>query len=129
MQPVSAAWPDVESWATTYVSSALASRGVTGVLVDRTRDVDDTLPCVVIRRDGGSVRGIFDDARVSVRVWHSTEQGASALALLVRSLLLAAPRSSPVVARVESLSGPVSVTGRSPERFMSLEVTTRGIDL
>jgi len=84
---------------------------------------------VVLNRDGGPVRLTQDTSRLRVRVWADDYQEASDLAGLVRTLLLAAPNTGPVV-RAESFSGPSDVPDSPQYQFLfSVEWTLRGFHL
>ncbi|WP_345454857.1 hypothetical protein [Nocardioides marinquilinus] len=126
-------FPDVEAWAVTHLETALAARPESyasnvhvGTAVPEPR-VDRM---VVVRRDGGGQTGIFDNARLSWRVWAGTEADASDLARLVGALLWAAPDGNPVV-RVTHESGPSRVIddSRQPQRLALTTIRTRGEQL
>jgi hypothetical protein len=82
---------------------------------------------VIVRRDGGSVSGLFDHPRVSLDVWAKTEQDATNLASLVVALALKAPLAGAGVTYVSHLSGPNSVADPSgqPRRLALIEATHR----
>jgi hypothetical protein len=131
MQPPAVLHADAELWATGFLRASLAARtepyAVAGVGNDKAKVAQARK--VVVRRDGGPQRGLFDFARLTVRIWAPTEQEASDLARLVRALLLASPGNGPVVA-AESPSGPMGVPDASgPQKFLSVEVKMRGVDL
>jgi hypothetical protein len=124
--------PDVELWATGYLRTALVARPESYAVarVDNAKASEKVRPYparqVVVRRDGGPQDGLFDNARLTVRVWADDEQDAADLARLVRALLMVAPGNGPVV-RVESSTGPQGVPGDSqPQKFFTADVQTRG---
>jgi hypothetical protein len=85
---------------------------------------------VVVRRDGGPRLDVTrDQARLTVRVWGSTEQEATDLARLVAALLWAAPTGEPVI-RVTQPTGPSPVAddSRQPLRLQTFELIVRGTD-
>jgi hypothetical protein len=123
-------FPDVELWACQYLQAALADRPESfaadvyvGNVVPATRDPR----MVVVRRDGGPVNRHWDHARLTVRVWGSSEQEATDLARLTAALLWAAPTGDPVI-RVDQPTGstPVADDSRQPLRLLTFEVTVRG---
>jgi hypothetical protein len=124
-------FPDVELWACQYLQAALATRGeayAADVYVGNTVPSPRTGRMVVVRRDGGPRLDYHRDAaRLTVRVWGSTEQEATDLARLVGALLWAAPTGEPVIA-VTQPTGPTPVAddSRQPLRLQTFEVTVRG---
>ena len=120
-QPPVASWPDVE----TVIPAHL--RDVLDVDHAGSKRKDSWAGrIVVVRRDGGSVRGVHDVARVAVRCWAPDPAECTDLALLVRSTLLAAPLHVAEVTRVEHLSGPYAVNDASgPQTYQLFEVTLR----
>lgn len=127
-------FPDVELHFTGYLRTALAARSepyASGVKVDRIAPT--TLPArlVTIRRDGGpQLDQVREQARLTVNVWHETQQGATDLARLVRALLWASPNGDPVL-RVSLNSGPSNVpeeNGR-PHLVMTFDAVIRGTNL
>lgn len=132
-QPAPILFPDVELWATGYLRTALAAREETyaaGVYVANTVPNPRRNRMVILRRDGGRAFDVFDDARVSVRVWAATEQDATDLSRLVAALLWAAPDGSPVV-RVTQESGnsPVPDESGAHLRYSVFTIRTRGDQL
>lgn len=127
-------FPDVDLHFTTYLRTALAGRTepyATGVKVDRVAPT--TLPprLVTVRRDGGAqIDAVRENARLTVNVWHETQQGAADLARLVRALLWAAPNSGPVL-RVDVNSGPSNVPegNGKPHLVMTFDAIVRGTEL
>lgn len=128
-QPATVVHPDVELWATGYLRAALAGRPelvAASVHVSNQKPTTNKPRTVVVRRDGGPQRGLFDFPRLGVRVWADKEQPASDLARLVQALLLAAPGDGPVL-RVQSLSGPSGVPDESQfQKYLTVELMTRG---
>jgi len=126
-------FPDVELWATGYLRAALADRTepyAASVLVSNEVPQTRRDRMVIVRRDGGPRLDVTREAaRLSVRVWGPTEQVATDLARLVAALLWAAPTGSPVL-RVQQQTGatPVADSSGQPLRFMSFEITVRGLE-
>lgn len=129
-QPAATLFPDVELWAVQHLSAALAARpepyaaGVhVGIKVPNPR----AGRMVIVRRDGGTAADLFDDARLSVRVWAPTDAEATDLSRLVGALLWGAPDGQPVV-RVSQESGPITVPDESEQalRYSVFTIRTRG---
>lgn len=130
LQPAALVFPDVELWATTYLRAALTGRSepyTFGVLVGTVVPKDRADRMVMVRRDGGSARGVFDRPRISVRVWAKKEQDAADLSRLVAALLWAAPGDG-VCVRMEQMTGPTPIADESkqPQRYQLFEATMRG---
>jgi hypothetical protein len=120
-------FPDVELWATGYLRIALAAHGYPDMFVSNRREKQTE--AVWVRRDGGpALDQIREAARVGVNVFAPTEQGATNLARTVSALLRAAPNGDPVL-KVEQVTGPSPVADSTPRRFMSFEITVRGVEL
>lgn len=122
-------FPDVELWATQYLRASLAAHGFPGTFVSNQRGTQDV--AVWVRRDGGSpVNEVMERARIGVNVYckGSTDEGVSALARTVAALLRAAPDGRPVCA-VEELMGPSPVADALPRRYMTFQITLRGLEL
>ena len=71
-QPATVVHPDVELWATGYLRAALAGRPelvAASVHVSNQKPTTNKPRTVVVRRDGGPQRGLFDFPRLGVRVW------------------------------------------------------------
>jgi hypothetical protein len=120
-------FPDVELWACTYLRAALASYGYPGTYVSNRRGTQAV--AVWVRRDGGgTIDVIRESPRLSVNVFHSSEQGATDLARTVAALLIASPNGDPVLRVTEAL-GPTPIADSSPRRFMTFEVVVRGVEL
>lgn len=129
MQPTAALPIDADLWWIVYLRGALVGRPETyasNVYFDRRVPTERRDRMVIVRRDGGSVRGLFDTPRVSLDVWAKTEQDATNLASLIVALALEAPGSNGCV-RVTHLSGPNSVADPSgqPRRLALIEATHR----
>lgn len=129
LQPIAAQPIDADLWWIVYLRGALVGRTepyAQGVKFDR--KVPNPRPdrLVVVRRDGGNVRGVFDRPRVALDVWAKTEQDATDLARLVVALALEAPGADGCT-RVQHLSGPNSVADPSgqPRRLALIEATHR----
>lgn len=127
-------FPDVELWACGYLRAELDAR--TEPYTDAVY-VGNTVPetrldrMVVVRRDGGPRESLtWETARLTVRVWASSEQEANDLARMVAALLWAAPTGEPVI-RVTQPTGPTPVAddSRQPLRLQSFELLIRGSDL
>lgn len=132
LQPAAVIFPDVELWATGYLRTALAARSepyAAGVGVANDKSKTTAEKKVVVRRDGGPQRGLFDFPRLTVRVWADKEQDASDLARLVQALLVVSPGNGPVV-KASVLSGPQGIPDASqPQKYLAVELQTRGVDL
>lgn len=126
-QPLPLIFPDAELWATQYLRTALTARAetyATNVFVGMKVPSSRRDRMILIRRDGGTATGLTDSARLSLRVWATTEQDATDLARLALALLWAAPGRDPVVASVTHDSGPVSIPDESatPLRYAVVTV-------
>lgn len=121
-------FPDVELWATGYLRTALAAHGYAGTFVSNRRE--NQAVAVWIRRDGGpTLDPIREVARLGVNVFAKTEQAATDLGRTVSALLRAAADGDPVL-RVEQVAGPSPIADTSgPRRFMSFELTVRGVEM
>jgi hypothetical protein len=133
LQAVSLMFPDTELWATNYLRAALAARSepvVTGVKVSASVPNPRAARMVVVRRDGGVARGVFDHPRLAVRVWAGTERDAADLSRLVSALVFTAAGDG-VCTNVVQLTGPTPVADESdqPLRYLLFELTMRGADL
>lgn len=128
-QPPNVIFPDVELWATGYLRTALAARPEAyaqnvGVANDKSKTTKARK--VVVRRDGGPQRGLFDFPRLAVRIWCDDEQEASDLARLTQALLVASPGNGPVV-KASVLSGPQGIPDAAgPQKYLLVELRTRG---
>jgi hypothetical protein len=122
--------PDVEAWATGYLRDALAARTepyASGVTVSTTVPNPRPARFVTVRRDGGGRVDLMHEApRLGVNVWAATEADATDLASLVEGLLLAV-RAVDGIAAVSSLSGPSPVADEQPRRYLTFEITMRGV--
>lgn len=129
LQPAGVIPPDVELWGTGYLRAFLATRPevyAANVYVSNTKPTTDRPRTVVVRRDGGPVRGVFDLPRIAVRVWADKEQEAADLArLIVAGLKVAALGSSTVVA-VTSVFGPSPIPEAGQfQRLINAELQMR----
>lgn len=126
-------FPDVELWATGYLRTELENRPepytadvyVSNVVPDTRR-----ARMVVVRHDGGPQQSHTRQiARLTVRVWASSEQECNDLARMVAALLWAAPTGEPVI-QVGQPTGPTPVPdpSRQPLRLQTFDVTIRGVD-
>lgn len=126
LQPAGVVAPDVELILTGYLRTALAGRTepyAAGVRVSNTKV--GNVRQVVVRRDGGPQRGVFDYPRISIRVWDAEEKDASDLARLVQALLLDSPGTSGIV-RATSLGGPSGVPDSAqPQKYLTAELVVR----
>jgi hypothetical protein len=125
-------YPDVVKVALDYLRPALAARPeqvaewtVVAAKVPNPRPT----PLVVLRLAGGTSPYItLDRPRLDVQVWHGNEYNATALAQLVRGLLLAMAGVGPV-RRVADFLGPTPVpdpeSGASRVLF-TVEINIRG---
>jgi hypothetical protein len=129
LQPVAARPIDAELWWITYLKASLVGRVepyASGVYFDRRVPTTRRDRMVIVRRDGGFVRGLFDLSRVSLDVWAKTEQDATNLAALIVGLALGAPLDSDAVS-VTHISGPNDVADPSgqPRRQSLIEAKHR----
>lgn len=129
LQPIAALPIDADLWWIVYLRGALVGRTepyASNVYFDRAVPSTRRDRMVIVRRDGGSVSGLFDRPRVAFDVWAKTEQDATNLASLVVALALDAPGTSSCV-RVTHMSGPNSVADPSgqPRRLSLIEATHR----
>jgi hypothetical protein len=126
-------FPDVELWACQYLQAELPSRSepyAADVYVGNVVPSPRAGRMVVVRRDGGPrLDHTRDLARLTVRVWGSSEQEATDLARLVAALLWAAPNGDPVI-RVDQPTGPTPVAddSRQPLRLQTFDLIVRGTD-
>lgn len=120
-------FPDVELELTGYLRTALAAHGYPGTYVSNTRGTAAT--AVWVRRDGGPVLDIVREAaRVGINVFAPSEQAATNLARTVSALVRAAADGAPIV-RVTQSAGPTPIADSTPRRYMTFEVTVRGVEL
>lgn len=129
LQPIAALPIDADLWWIVYLRGALVGRPesyASGVYFDRRVPTTRRDRMVIVRRDGGSVRGAFDRPRVTFDVWAKSDQDATNLASLVTALAFDAPGTNGCV-RVQHLSGPLDVTEPSgqPRRTVLIEATHR----
>lgn len=130
LQPAAAVPVDADLWWIVYLRGAFVGRAesyASGVYFDRAVPTTRRDRMVIVRRDGGSVSGVFDNPRVAFDVWAKTESDATNLASLVIALALRAPRLVNDVTNVTHLSGPNSVADPSgqPRRLSLIEATHR----
>jgi len=120
-------FPDVELWACSYLRPALSAHGYAGTYVSNKRNT--AAVAVWVRRDGGGTLDQVREApRLTVNVFHSTEQGVTDLARTVAALLVASPDGNPVL-RVTEVAGPTPVADSGPRRYMTFELVVRGVEL
>ena len=129
MQPVAALPIDADLWWIVYLRGALVGREESyaqGVAFSRKVPNPRLDRMVIVRRDGGNVRGVFDRPRITLDVWAKTDKDVADLASLVTALAFDAPGTNGCV-RVEHLSGPLDVTEASgqPRRTVLIEATHR----
>lgn len=121
--------PDVEAWAVTYLTAALAARVESYADATVSNKVPDETPArlVTVRDDGGPRGEVTRSAAVAVNVWCDTEADASDLARLVVALLEQAPGNGPVVGW-SSTAGPTRVPEESgrPHWFATVDLVVRG---
>lgn len=130
MQPVAAQPIDADLWWIVYLRGALVGRSepyATGVYFDRTVPTTRRDRMVIVRRDGGSLLGVFDRPRVSLDVWAKTESDATNLARLVIALAQVAPLAGAGCTHVVHVSGPNAVADPSgqPRRLSLIEAHHR----
>ena len=116
------AWPDVE----TLVPALLRDRlGDAADHVGNFRHEHWAGRIVVVRRDGGGVKGVFDRPRLSVRVWVDDAYECIDLAREVRSHVLALPGSEGIT-RATVMSGPNLIQDDGgPQAYLMCELTVR----
>src|SRR5690349_15891558 len=93
-QPAGVIFPDIEAWAVTYLTAALADRSedyAADVFVSNAVPNPRLARMVTVRRDGGTPQGALDVPRVNVNVWATNDEDVSDLTRLVAALLRAAP--------------------------------------
>lgn len=138
LQPVAALPVDADLWWTVYIRGALADRDESyaqNVYVGRTMPINTTTKkserrdrMVLIRRDGGSVTGLFDQPRVSLDCWALKDQDVNNLANLVVALALVAPLSGAGCTEVTHLStNLVEDPSKQPRRQVLIEATHRAV--
>lgn len=128
-QPAAVLTVDAEAWATDYLRAALAGRDE-----DYAYDVyvSNTVPkprrdrMVIVRRDGGTLRDVFDQPRLAIRTWAENDADATDLAALVGALLRIAPGDGTCTA-VRQMSGVTTVPDESKQalRYQLFEVDLR----
>lgn len=128
LQPIAVVPPDAELWLTGYLRTWLAGRPesfAADVYVSNTKPTTDRPRTVVVRRDGGPVRGVFDYPRVAVRAWADVERDAADLARLLVAALKAAPNNGPCVATTAVFGpSPVPEAGQF-QRLVNVEFVLR----
>lgn len=131
LQPADRLAPDAELVVSGYLRTALAARTepyAASVRVSNAK-AGTTVRQVVVRRDGGPQRGLFDFPRLGVNVWAATEQDATDLARLTQALLLDSPGTAGIV-QATSLSGPSPVPDAAgPHRYLTVELKIRCANL
>lgn len=122
-QPPAAIYPDAELVVTTAMRAALVAQGETDVYVSRSVPATARARMVILTRDGGQPGEMRDIARIRVRVFAATDQGATDLARLVCALV----PTLPGILRGRVLSGPYEVPDESgPMRYALTEIHLRG---
>lgn len=138
LQPTAALPVDADQWWIVYLRGALVGRVepyAQNVKFDRRVPNPRPDHLVVVRRDGGSVSGLFDQPRIAFDVWYrdpdesKADQYATALANLMIALAFRAPLADAGVVNVTHLSGPNSVPDESkvPRRLSLIEATHRAV--
>lgn len=128
-------FPDAEALATTLLTSALAERpepAAADVYVDRKDPATRRARMVLVRRDGGNRLDLVRDAaRLTVRVYGSTDDEARDLAALVRAILGAAADGSTPLLSVREVAGPLVVETKGLPDYLLLtyELTVKGAPL
>lgn len=135
---------DVELTVTSALRTALAARAepyTTGVYVSisspsdpPTGEAGTASRMVTIRRDGGPRLDVArDQARIAVNVWvtptvsnSQAEQDCNDLARMVAALIWAMPNGNPIV-RVDQTSGPSTIPDDRPHKYMTFDLTMRGV--
>lgn len=120
-------FPDIELVWTARLRADLATHGYPGIFVSNRRESQAT--AVWVRRDGGPVLDVVREvARVGVNVFAPTEKAVTDLARTVGALLRASADGEPVLKVTQDL-GPSPIADSAPRRYMTFEVTTRGVEL
>lgn len=132
LQPTATAPVDADLWWIVYLRGALADRAESyaqGVYFDRKVPNPRRDRMVIVRRDGGSVVGLFDQPRVAFDIWAKSEQDATNLANLIVALAQVAPLADAGCTSVTPLSGPNAVADPSgqPRRLALIEATHRAL--
>lgn len=126
-------WPDVEAWAITYLTAALAAREEPYAdAVAVRKDVGKAMPprLVTVRDDGGGRGDVTRSSGLGVNVWAATDEDCSDLARLVCALLEAATGNGPVVAVTGSFGPyPVPEDSGKPHRYLSVDLIVTGVPL
>lgn len=121
-QPSFVTFPDAELAVCLHLRQRLAALGEEGFTVANRKPSEDRPKTVLVRRDGGKPDGLYDFARIAIRVFDDEETVASRLAYRVRSILLAAPGSPPFV-DAECFTGPVGIPDESqPEKYLTFDL-------
>lgn len=127
LQPAEQLAPDAELVVTGLLRTALDARTepyASSVRVSNAK-AGTSARQVVVRRDGGPQRGLFDFPRLGINVWAATEQDATDLARLTQALLMNSPGTNGIVS-VTSLSGPSPVPDATgPHRYFTAELKIR----
>lgn len=143
-QPVGVVYPDIEEvLCGEFADGAMVSPGkLRPALAARTEPyaqdvyVANKMPTtrrdrmVIARRDGGTQGEMRDRPRVTLRVWATSESDANNLAALVMALASTFADGDPIIAvPADGRSGPSPVPDGSgqPQRLMSVEFHTRGV--
>jgi hypothetical protein len=129
-QPAATAPVDADLWWIVYLRGALVGRlesYASDVYFDRRVPAQRRDRMVIVRRDGGSLNGLFDNPRVSLDVWAKTEQDATNLVNLIVALAMVAPLADAGCTNVVHVGGPNSVPDPSgqPRRQAVIEATHR----
>lgn len=132
LQPAAALPVDAELWWFVYLRGQIAARAESyaqDVFIGNEVPNPRRTRMIVIRRDGGSVTGLFDQPRIALDVWASTKSDAINLSSLVVALALKAPLAGAGVTNVRHLSGPNSVPEESKayRRLALIEATHRAV--
>jgi hypothetical protein len=132
LQPAEQLAPDAELVVTGIIRTALSGRAesyTSNVRVSNAK-AGPSARQVVVRRDGGPQRGLFDFPRLGVRVWAATEQDATDLALMAQAILLNSPGHPSGIVQATSLSGPSPVPDAAgPHRYFTVELKIRCVNL
>jgi hypothetical protein len=130
LQPTAALPVDADLWWIVYLRGALVGRSESyaqGVYFDRRVPNPRRDRMVIVRRDGGALRGLFDEPRIALDVWATSDQDATNLANLVVALAQVAPLADAGCTKVTVLSGPNAVEdpSKQPRRLALIEATHR----
>lgn len=133
-------FPDVEAWAVTYLTAALAAReeSYAASVTVRTQAPSETggddWPTsgrlVTVRNDGGPRSDVTRTQSLGVNVWATAAPETANLANLVAAILDASPGSGSVIATL-GMTGPYRVPEQSGRlhQYLSVDLVVTGTPL